>query len=134
MKFFESELTRSDPRLPLSRQIAAILRLRIEELAIQDARLPTERQLAQMFAVSRVTVRRALAHLQHAGLIQRQVGRGTFCGPHSSGAIGGGYGANSIGLVRRVREPWPESGCLLNRAFEGSPQDLCAKAAKKNNA
>ncbi len=41
-------------------------------------RLPSERELAERFAVSRVTIRRALAELTARGLIESQPGRGTF--------------------------------------------------------
>jgi GntR family transcriptional regulator len=41
-------------------------------------RLPAERELAQALAVSRMTVRQALASLAARGLVERGVGRGTF--------------------------------------------------------
>lgn len=81
MKLADNELNRGDLQRPLSRQIAAILRVSIEGQTTQNVRLPTERELAQIFAVSRVTVRRALEHLHRAGLIHSQVGRGTFVNP-----------------------------------------------------
>src|SRR5215469_10924018 len=40
--------------------------------------LPGEEALAKMFGVSRVTIRRALADLDAAGLIERKHGLGTF--------------------------------------------------------
>lgn len=45
-----------------------------------EGRLPTERDLAEMFAVSRATVRQVLDRLEHAGLVHRRRGRagGTF--------------------------------------------------------
>jgi GntR family transcriptional regulator len=42
------------------------------------ARLPPERDLADALAVSRMTVRQALASLAARGLVERGVGRGTF--------------------------------------------------------
>lgn len=41
-------------------------------------RLPSERQLCDRFAVSRATVRRALADLVAGGLVEGQPGRGSF--------------------------------------------------------
>lgn len=48
------------------------------------APLPAENELAAQFEVSRVTVRRALAALEHEGLIVRRHGAGTFPLPMSS--------------------------------------------------
>ena len=41
-------------------------------------RIPPERELAEHLAVSRMTVRQALASLAARGLVERGVGRGTF--------------------------------------------------------
>ena len=43
--------------------------------------LPTEEQLTKLFSVSRITVRRAMASLQNAGLIERGAGRRTMVKP-----------------------------------------------------
>ncbi|WP_254616572.1 GntR family transcriptional regulator [Burkholderia metallica] len=40
--------------------------------------LPKEEELCGQFSVSRITVRRALTDLEHAGLIKRRQGKGTF--------------------------------------------------------
>ena len=42
------------------------------------SQLPTEWEIGERFAVSRITVRRAMEHLQNEGLVSRQIGRGTF--------------------------------------------------------
>lgn len=59
------------------------LRARIGELIERDGlqpgdALPSEPELQQRFAVSRATVRQALADLERSGLIERHQGRGTF--------------------------------------------------------
>jgi GntR family transcriptional regulator len=43
-----------------------------------ETALPTEEKLCRQFAVSRITVRRALADLQAQGLVERRHGLGTF--------------------------------------------------------
>jgi GntR family transcriptional regulator len=60
--------------------IEAILREEIGVLAANSV-LPTELQLARRFAVSRITIRRALDMLERSGLISRQRGRGTIVSP-----------------------------------------------------
>ncbi|MGH3641657.1 MAG: GntR family transcriptional regulator, partial [Mycobacterium sp.] len=60
-------------------------------LATGDA-LPTEQSLCDQFGVSRITVRRALADLADAGLIERRHGIGSFVTDHAppSRDVGGG--------------------------------------------
>lgn len=64
---------------PLYARLQGALRRAIEAsvLAPQDA-LPAERELANDFAVSRITVRKALDGLVAEGLLQRRQGAGTF--------------------------------------------------------
>ena len=65
--------------LPLYQQLQRALRQAIESrvLAPDDA-LPPERDLAQDFAVSRITVRKAIDGLVSEGLLLRRQGSGTF--------------------------------------------------------
>jgi DNA-binding FadR family transcriptional regulator len=59
--------------------IAAELRRRIADGEWrQGAKLPPERHLAQEFNAARNTLRKALDRLAEEGILQRQVGRGTF--------------------------------------------------------
>jgi GntR family transcriptional regulator len=65
-----------------TRQIYLLLRERIAGGALSDgAALPSEQMLAAEHAVSRMTVRRALAELEREGLIVRKQGAGTFATP-----------------------------------------------------
>ena len=65
--------------VPLHRQLFLVLHDEIARgaLAPGDA-LPTEQTLGDQFGVSRITVRRALADLSDAGLIERRQGVGSF--------------------------------------------------------
>jgi len=65
--------------VPLHRQLFLVLHDEIGRgaLGAGDA-LPTEQSLCDQFGVSRITVRRALADLAEAGLIERRHGIGSF--------------------------------------------------------
>lgn len=68
-----------DHPLPLYYQLMQDLRSRIEQGDWQPGDLvPSERELCETHAISRMTVRRALAELTHEGLLRRDPGRGTF--------------------------------------------------------
>lgn len=62
---------------PLYRQVAGLLRQRIESGAI-DARLPSLVQICQEFEVSRPTAESAVKILVDEGLVRVSPGRGTF--------------------------------------------------------
>lgn len=64
---------------PLYQQVFLVLREAIREGKYPiDTALPSEAELCRMYRVSRITLRRALGHLQQAGLIERRQGSGTF--------------------------------------------------------
>jgi DNA-binding GntR family transcriptional regulator len=72
---------RIDPLGPLPpyRQIAAILRRRIESGQYPpDTRIPTESELMDAFEVARTTARRAIAALREEGLIYTVPQRGSY--------------------------------------------------------
>jgi GntR family transcriptional regulator len=63
----------------LYEQIAATLQEEIERGAYEPSgKLPSEAELGDRFAVSRVTVRLALARLTDAQVVERKQGKGTF--------------------------------------------------------
>ena len=65
-----------------TRQVYLLLRDRIADGSLAEgAALPPEQSLAVEHAVSRITVRRALAELEREGLIVRRRGAGTFATP-----------------------------------------------------
>jgi GntR family transcriptional regulator len=68
---------------PLAQQAAGevLAGIRSGKLADSDGLLPSEAELSQRFAVSRATIREALAKLEHAGVIIRRHGVGTFVAP-----------------------------------------------------
>lgn len=71
-----------DDPTPLYLQLQAILRDAIDAGAMKpDEAIPAERDLAEQFAVSRITVRKAIAGLVSDGLVARRRGAGTFVTP-----------------------------------------------------
>ena len=69
----------SDSSSPLYRQLMQRLAEDIEQgMYPVGSRIPPEHELEQLYQVSRVTVRRALAELTAEGLLDRKQGKGTF--------------------------------------------------------
>lgn len=65
--------------MPIYHQIAAALRQRIMENSMQAGdRLPSENELSELFDVSRITLRQALAELEREGIITKRRGMGAF--------------------------------------------------------
>lgn len=68
-----------DDSAPLYLQLQRLLRDAIKQQVLpQDSAIPPERELAEEFAVSRITVRKALEGLVEEGLLSRRRGAGTF--------------------------------------------------------
>jgi GntR family transcriptional regulator len=66
-------------RLPLYVQIERLLQARIEAGAWRPGeQIPTEAELCELYQVSRITVRRAIAELVQRDYLARYPGRGTF--------------------------------------------------------
>lgn len=65
-------------RVPLHRQVADLLRKRIETRCTAGERLPSESRLAAEHNVSVLTLREALSALAQEGLVTRRHGSGTY--------------------------------------------------------
>lgn len=73
---------------PSYQVVARDLRVRLLEGEFGNGKqLPTEAELAEVFEVSRQTVRRAFQDLVSEGLVERSRGRGTFAKPDSGGYV-----------------------------------------------
>jgi DNA-binding FadR family transcriptional regulator len=97
------------PRL-IADEIAAALKQRISAGEWGADRIPPERDLAEEFGVARNTIRRAVDHLEQAGIVARQVGRGTFLVANENtlaGALARMEGASPADImeVRQLLEP-----------------------------
>ena len=67
--------------VPLHHQIKESLTLQIASGQWRpEDEVPSEAELCRHYAVSRGTIRRALADLENQGLVERRQGKGTFCG------------------------------------------------------
>lgn len=65
--------------VPLYHQLRTVLQQKIESGELRPSeRLPSEDAIASHYRVSKITVRQALLELDHAGLVKRYQGRGTF--------------------------------------------------------
>ncbi|MBI2205072.1 MAG: GntR family transcriptional regulator [Candidatus Rokubacteria bacterium] len=91
---------RFDDATPLHLQLRNLVRSSIEAIEHSPgSRLPPERTLAEMYGVSRITVRQALDALAREGLVRRGRGRGggTFVQDHDGTAgrpkVAGSFGA-----------------------------------------
>lgn len=74
----QTVLRRNDAT-PLHTQICEALRLQIQNARLKAGEnFPSERELAELYGVSRMTVRQALQRLRQEGLIYHERGVGTF--------------------------------------------------------
>lgn len=77
----------SSRRVPMYEQAAATLEAEIRSGRLgADERLLSERALAERLQVSRITIRRALAHLAEKDLVRSSDRSGWFAGPVSEGS------------------------------------------------
>jgi GntR family transcriptional regulator len=117
---------------PLYRRLAGSLNAQIARGRLgTGAQLPSERELSERFGVSRSTVRQALDHLSHAGLLRKVQGRGTFVAGHAPiaqplarvtafrDALAARGMAPALRVVSRTEEP---SDYVLSRVLRIPPE------------
>ena len=68
--------------VPLTSQVAALLRQRLRLQYSEGGQIPGELELTEELDVSRGTIRHALAILEREGVIYRKQGSGTFANKH----------------------------------------------------
>ena len=96
---------------PAYYRVASVLRGDIERGRWKvGEQIPTEAELVAQFAVSRNTVRQALAVLLARNLVTRQQGRGTFVAPHGLSHVIGEL--KSLTEVLRERGFEPGTQCV----------------------
>ena len=111
--------------MPLYQQIVALLTNRIRSGAIAAGEyLPGEKDLCVEYGVSRITARRAMNELAHAGLVAREQGRGTRVldnqlSPVFSASING-WRENVTAMGRRT------SAQVLDFAYVPAPAAVAA--------
>jgi len=116
-----------------------------------DSRLPPEDRLAELFKVSRLTVREAVKELRHKGVVRIEQGRGTFVNPatrwspldptllmaRAGSTEGAGdlavkltearrlveVGVSGLAAQRRTEQDLVELGRALDRMREASDRD-----------
>src|SRR5271168_5313783 len=127
MTSFVDRIGTLDPadHAPLYQQLQRALRQAITErvLAPEDA-LPAERDMAEVFSISRITVRKALDGLVSEGLLIRRQGAGTFVAARveksfsklssfTEDMISRGRRPESVWLSRSVGTVTPEESLTL---------------------
>jgi len=112
----------------ISEKIVAQLREMIDQGQLKPGdRLPPERHLAEMFAVSRTTVREGIKALAESGVLESRQGAGTFVSEIDpskvsviDSVLSGDHDMRDVFAVRKVLEP--EIAALA--AQKGSPADI----------
>ena len=110
-----------------ARRVYLSLRDQIADGRLVDGEcLPAEQRLAERFAVSRVTIRRALEALAAAGLIERRAGSGTkVC---ASGHAGRPLSMNLSTLMPQLVEMGQSTTARLLSFSYGSAPEFVASA------
>ncbi|CTQ62913.1 GntR family transcriptional regulator [Roseibium album] len=112
-----------------ARQVYLSLRDQIADGRLEDGEnLPPEQKLAELFGVSRVTVRRALDALAAAGLVVRRAGSGTTV--RTSGQPGKPMAMNLATLMPQLVEMGQSTTARLLSFSYGAAPEFAASALR----
>lgn len=103
MRVAANRVERRSP-LPAWAQIQRDLRRVINKQFPAGQQLPTERELSEIYGVSRITVRQALAELAGDGFVERRQGAGTFVSDRPT------YVQHELGLTDHWRDRFSAKG------------------------
>lgn len=70
-------MAKNRTHIPAAERVASALRAQASQMA-SGGKLPSVRRLMRQFGVSQLTVQQAIGQLEREGLVERQLGRGTF--------------------------------------------------------
>lgn len=115
-----------DSSVPLYQQVANDLRASIEnDVYHVGQRIPPEPELSQLYAVSRITVRKAIELLVEEGLLAKRQGKGTFvCHPGPPCKIRDDRSTRVMGFSESCRVNGLVPGAvLLSRSCEEVPDE-----------
>ncbi len=93
-------------KLPLYHQLVEVLQKDIEEgVYPENEKIPSERELCDMYDLSRMTVRQAIAEMRNMGLIYKVHGTGTFVSPKMSQDLSKFYSFTDE-MKKLGKNPW----------------------------
>ena len=112
----------ADSSSPLYHQLMQRISTDIERgVYPTGSRIPPEHELEQLYQVSRVTVRRALAELTAEGLLERKQGKGTFVStPKVSQQMKSLHSFHDTCKMNKVK---PSTDVIHVRETEATPED-----------
>lgn len=119
---FSNIVLDSNSDLPLYKQVSSVIAANISKGLLKPKdRIPSENEMMEVFGVSRITVRAAIAELVESGKLVKHQGKGTFVAGSESNL----YLSDSMGFTEmcRIQGKTPSTR-ILSREFVNTPKSL----------